>query len=168
MSEDWRGSRLFSAASDVLRRESMRPVVRALSGLHARLYRLTGGRAQAPKYPTLLLTVRGRKSGEPRTVPLVYVMDGDCYVVAAAYSGAEKDPVWWLNLRDAGEALVEVGTLTVPVRVDLAPPADRGRLWRELVAMYPYFTEYQRRTAREFPIVVLTPVGLDGAGPAAT
>ena len=163
MSGNREASRIFLGASALLRHRSMRPVVRTFSGLHAWLYRLTGGRAQVPGYPTLLLTVSGRKTGKPRTAPLVYVTDGERFVVAAAYSGSETDPVWWLNLRDRGEAVVDVGSKTVRVRAALATPDERERYWPRLVAVYPPFTEYQKRTTREFPVIVLTPIA--GAEP---
>lgn len=81
-------ARLFNAASNLLRRPSMRPVTRTVSTLHAAAYRATGGRAQNRKYPTMLLTVVGRKGGKLRTVPLIYLRDGERFVIAAAYSGS--------------------------------------------------------------------------------
>lgn len=150
-------SRFFTAASALLLRRSMRPVVRTLAGLYAWLYRVTGGRAQVPGYPTLLLTARGRKTGKPRTAPLVYVADGERFVVSAAYSGSETDPVWWLNLRDRKEAVIDVGGRTIQVRTELATLVERKRYWPCLVAVYPPFTQYQKRTTRGFPVIVLTP-----------
>lgn len=137
----------------------MRPVTRTFSNLHAALYRLTGGAAQSRKYPTMLLTVTGRKSGQPRTVPLIYINDGNRFVIAAAYAGSRVNPTWWLNLRDHPDAVVQVNNKTVPVRAELAPADEREDLWRRLVAMYPYFTDYQQRTRREIPVVILTPSG---------
>lgn len=110
----------------------MRPVTRAFSNLHAALYRLTGGAAQSRKYPTMLLTVTGRKSGQPRTVPLIYINDGNRFVIAAAYAGSRVNPTWWLNLRDHPDAVVQVNNKTVPVRAELAPADEREDLWRRL------------------------------------
>lgn len=155
-------SRLFSLAGGLLSRPAMRPVTRLFSDLHVALYRFTGGAAQNPRYPTMLLTVTGRKSGRPRTVPLIYLEDGERLVIAAAYAGSDANPAWWLNLRENPEAVARLRDRTVAVRADLADPAERPELWRRLVAMYPYFTEYQQRTEREIPVVVLTPV----SGPA--
>lgn len=135
----------------------MRRVTRTLSKLHVALYRLTGGAAQSRKYPTMLLTVTGRKSGQSRTVPLIYITDGNRFVIAAAYAGSRVHPTWWLNLRDRPDAVVRVNNETVPVRAELAPADVREDLWRRLVAMYPYFTDYQRRTRRQIPVVILTP-----------
>lgn len=150
-------SRLFSLAGGLLSRPEMRPVTRAFSDLHVALYRFTGGAAQHPRYPTMLLTVTGRKSGQPRTVPLIYLQDGDRLVIAAAYAGSDVDPAWWRNLRENPEAVARLRDRTVAVRAALADPTERPEFWRRLVAMYPYFTEYQQRTDREIPVVVLTP-----------
>lgn len=151
-------SRLFSTLARVSSRESLRPVVRLGTDLHVFLYRLTGGKAQIAKYPTMLLTTIGRKTGKLRTVPLIYVRDGERLIIAAAYAGSVKNPTWWLNLQHRKEALVQVMRTTVRVRAELASPEERTRYWQELVAMYPYFPEYQERTQREIPIIVLTPV----------
>jgi deazaflavin-dependent oxidoreductase (nitroreductase family) len=151
-------SALFSAAGALMSKPAMRPFTRTLSGLHARLYRLTGGRAQNAKYPTMLLTVTGRKTGRPQTVPLIYITDGDRLVIAAAYAGSDSDPAWWLNLRAHPGAVAQVRGETFAVTAQLAPADLREELWRRLVGMYPYFTEYQRRTRRRIPVVILTPV----------
>jgi hypothetical protein len=73
---------------------AMRPITKAFSGMHAAAFRLTKGRASNPKWPMLVLTVTGRKSGKPRNVPLVYHRDGDRFAVAAAYGGSDVDPAW--------------------------------------------------------------------------
>ena len=153
------GARLWNELGDILRRPAMRPIVRAFTGLHVLLYRQSGGVAQAPRYPTLLLTTLGRKSGKPRTVPLVYVTDGDCFIIAAAYSGSDQHPAWWLNLQHDPNAVVEVRRKKVKVRAEVAEPQQREVLWQRLVAMYPPFTEYQTRTSRQIPVIVLKPVG---------
>ncbi|WP_431232681.1 nitroreductase family deazaflavin-dependent oxidoreductase [Mycolicibacterium psychrotolerans] len=157
MTTDSPGARLFNAASNVLRRPAMRPVTRVISGLHSVAYRLSGGKAQNPKYPTMLLTVIGRKTGKSRTVPLIYIEDGDRFVIAAAYSGSDTDPVWWLNLKANPAARVQVMGATVPVEATEANAVEREELWRRLVQMYPYFADYETRTTRQIPVIVLTP-----------
>src|SRR5512139_2381752 len=132
-------SRLFSAAGDLLRHKSMRPVVRMFTALHVELYRLTGGKAQAPKYPTMLLTTRGRRTGKLRTIPVIYIQDGSCYVIAAAYAGSDRNPTWWLNLQEAKEAEIQVMRTKIRVRAEVATPQERAAFWPRLVAMYPYF-----------------------------
>lgn len=151
-------SRTFSMLSKLLSRKSMRPVTRLGTNMHVFLYRATGGKAQIAKYPTMLLTVRGRKTGKLRTIPLVYVKDADRFVIAAAYAGSDRNPTWWLNLEAAGEGVVQVMRDTVRVRMEVAPPEARAELWQRLSAMYPYFTDYKSRTTREFPIAYLVPV----------
>ena len=144
---------LWSGASQMMSRRSMRPLVRALTAVHVALYRHTGGRAQVPAFPTLLLTVAGRRTGRLRTVPLVFVRDGEDLVVAAAYAGSEVDPAWWLNLQDVRSAVVQIERETTAVRAEPVDEADRDRLWPALVAMYPPFAEYQSRTDRRIPVV---------------
>lgn len=151
-------SRLFLLLSGLLRYPSMQPIVQFGSRLHVFLYRLTGGKAQMAKYPTMLLTVQGRKTGKLYTTPLIYIQDKDRYVIAAAYSGSDRHPIWWLNLQAHPEAELQVMNKRLRVRAQLAQPDERARLWQSLCRMYPYFTDYEARTTREIPIVVLNPV----------
>jgi F420H(2)-dependent quinone reductase len=130
---------LWSGAAQVMSRPFMRPVVRVLTDLHVALYRRSGGRAQAPGHPTLLLTVTGRRTGQPRTVPLVYVEDGEDLIVAAAYAGSDRDPAWRRNLRHDPAAVAEISRRRIPVRAEPVSTAERDVLWRRLVAMYPPF-----------------------------
>jgi len=151
-------SKTFTYLSKLLNRKSMRPLTRLFTNTHVFLYKLTGGKAQIAKYPTMLLTVKGRKTGKLRTIPLIYIRDADRFVIAAAYAGSEQNPTWWLNLLSSGEGLVQVMRDTVRVRAQVAPPEARAELWQHLSAMYPYFTDYQTRTSREIPIVILSPI----------
>ena len=148
----------FSVLSNIFSRKSMRPIVRIGTDLHVLLYRLTNGRAQVAKYPTMLLTTRGRKTGKLRTIPLVYVIDGDRFIVAAAYAGSDQHPTWWLNLQHSKEAEVQVMSRKFNVRAVQATPEEARALWPRLEAMYPYFVEYKGRTDREIPVVILKPV----------
>ena len=153
------GGRLFVAATDVLRRPSARPVVAAVTRAHTWLYRVTGGRAAVARYPTLLLTVPGRRSRKPRTVPLVYVREGSAYVVCAAYSASDSYPAWWLNLQAAMTASIQVGPDNIDITAELAPLERRAELWQRLVEMYPPFQSYRAKTDRPFPIAMLHPTG---------
>jgi deazaflavin-dependent oxidoreductase (nitroreductase family) len=125
--------------------------------LHTRLYRLTGGRVghSAGKITNLLLTTTGRKSGEQRTVPLAYVADGDRWVVVASNGGADRHPAWWLNLRHAPRATIEVGPDRVDVTAREANETERARLWPELKAINPFFGQYEQITDRRIPVVIL-------------
>ncbi len=155
MTRQPRTSAAFSAAGRVLSRPAMRPLTRTFSNLHAAMYRWTGGRAQNRKYPTMLLTVTGRRTGKPQTVPLFYVKDAERLVIAAAYAGSDTDPAWWLNLQANPRAVAQVGDERFDVEAQLAPSDRRPQLWQRLVEMYPYFTEYQQRTSRQIPVVML-------------
>ena len=90
---------------------------------------------------------------------MIYITDGDRFVIAAAYSGSDTDPAWWLNLRANPRAEVQVMGSTMQVEATEASSDDRPELWRRLVQMYPYFADYERRTTRQIPVIVLNPVG---------
>jgi deazaflavin-dependent oxidoreductase (nitroreductase family) len=127
--------------------------------IHRWLYQLSGGRigGQVGALPVLLLTVKGRKSGEPRTVPLNYLVDEGTYVVFASHAGEDRDPPWWLNLRDAGEADVQIGTRRFHVRAHAAEGDARERFYMRVKAIDPAYAVYEQRTKREIAVVVLTP-----------
>jgi deazaflavin-dependent oxidoreductase (nitroreductase family) len=133
-------------------------VFRVLGGLHNALYRLSGGKLGGTTrgVATLLLTVRGRKTGKEHTVPLLYGRDGERYVVIASKGGDPKHPAWYLNLRDA-EADVQVGGEHVHVRARDAEGEERERLWAMMVGLYAPYAEYQEKTSRQIPVVVLEP-----------
>src|SRR5512132_3001740 len=124
---------------------------------HRSVFRASGGRsaAQLGALPVLLLSVRGRKSGVAREVVLNYVRDGERYVVYASHAGLDRDPPWWLNLRDAGEAEVMVEGSRLRVRAREAEGAERERLWSEVTRIDDAYAEYQARTARRIAAVVL-------------
>jgi deazaflavin-dependent oxidoreductase (nitroreductase family) len=130
------------------------------SGAHAGVYRATGGKVfgRMGKSPILLLNTVGRKSGKKRTSPLLYVMDGEDFVIIASKGGAATHPAWHLNLMANQEATVEVGDREVQVEAEEADPEDRTRLWQRMVEMYPAYDDYQKRTEREIPLLVLHPV----------
>lgn len=106
----------------------------------------------------LLLDHVGRKSGKWRTVPLVYLRDGDDMVIVASKGGSRTHPSWYLNLRDMEETTVQRGSKTIPVSVNVANPKERERLWPRVVDLYGGYAGYQRRTNREIPLVVLKPL----------
>ena len=105
----------------------------------------------------LLLNTIGRKTGQPRTTPLLYLQDEDDLVIVASYGGAPSHPVWWLNLQAKPEAEVEVGRKKLRVVARQADAAERERLWPLLVAMFGEYAEYQKKTIREIPVVILHP-----------
>ena len=133
-------------------------LVRVLGRMHVRLYRLTGGRfvGRVGKAPILLLTTTGRRSGEPRTAPLLYLRDGDQLAIVASFGGHPKHPVWYLNLSANPEVQIQVGRERFAATASTANAEERKRLWPLFVEMYPGYAGYQRKTEREIPIVLLT------------
>ena len=109
--------------------------------------------------PVLLLTVRGRKSGEPRDVALNYIRDGDRYVVFASHACEERDPPWALNLRAAGEADVLVEGRRLQVRAKELAGEERERLWSRVKALDDGYRVYEERTKRRIPVIALEPMG---------
>lgn len=125
--------------------------------IHRAIYRWTGGRvgARLAGMDMLLLTVTGRKSGEPHTVPLACFPDGDDRVVVASNNGQDMDPAWWLNLAAHPAAQVTLGRDSWPVAGVLADAAERARLWPLLKELNPAYAKYEKKTRREIPVVIL-------------
>lgn len=108
--------------------------------------------------PTLLMTVRGRKTGTLRTMPAFYMPDGGRYVIVGSYGGDHRHPQWFHNLMAAGEAVIEVDGKRLDVSATLASPAERAALWPRLLEVWPAYADYQaRQDARELPVVIFTP-----------
>lgn len=105
--------------------------------------------------PMLLLTTTGRKSGERRTTPLVYLPDGDRYIIFASKGGAPTHPAWYHNLVAHPETTVEVGTETIPVTASVVTGEERDRLYATQAALRPAFAEYEAKTTRRIPVVAL-------------
>ncbi len=126
---------------------------------HRWLYRASGGRigAKLGTLPVLMLTTKGRKSGELRSVLLTYVADAERYVVFASHAGEEREPPWWLNLRAAREAEVHVDGRRMRVRAREAEGEERARLWERATSAEPNYAEYQKRTTRRIAVVILEP-----------
>ena len=123
-----------------------------------RVYRETGGEHGYHWRGTtiLLLTTEGRRSGEQRTTPLIHLTDGDRWVVVASKGGAPDHPAWFENLIANPEATIEVKDETVEIRAAPAEGAERARLWSLMTEVWPAYDEYQTRTDREIPVVVLS------------
>ena len=116
-----------------------------------------GGRFEGA--PLLLLHTVGAKSGEPRVNPVVYQADGDKLVVFASFAGQPKNPAWFHNLMAGGPASVEVGTDTFPVTARVTEGAERDRYWSKQKHDMPGFADYEQKTTREIPVVVLERAG---------
>ncbi len=127
-------------------------------------FRANDGKVQAfARQPLLLLTHAGARSGTRRTNPLAYFRDGDDYVVVASKGGAPTNPDWYHNLLANPKASIEIGVdgrveeLEVTARP--AEPEERDRLWAMITEKNPAFKEYEGKTARTLPVLILTPVG---------
>jgi deazaflavin-dependent oxidoreductase (nitroreductase family) len=125
--------------------------------VHPRIYRWTGGRIGGAmmNLPVLLLTTTGRHSGASRTKALMYLPSGKDYVVIASFLGEPRHPAWWLNLRANPRAEIEVGNRRISVVAREARGEERERLWNEIVQRQKDYAEYQSRTQRRIPVVVL-------------
>lgn len=107
--------------------------------------------------PTLLLTTTGRRSGKPIVMPLIYGEAGGKYVVVASKGGAPTHPGWYLNLSAHRDVEVQILAKRFRATARTASGAERAELWQQMAAIYPPYDDYQARTDREIPVVVLEP-----------
>jgi len=107
--------------------------------------------------PTLLLTTVGRKSGVRRRTPLIYGRDGDAYLAVASDGGAADHPLWYHNLLALPRAEVQVGAETFTVLARTATAGEKPAMWQRMVGIHAEYADYQRRTDRDIPVVILTP-----------
>ncbi len=133
------------------------PTLKAVWFVHRWLYRLSGGRigTRSNGFEVLLLTTRGRTSGEPRRVALQSLEHGDGWAVIASFAGEDKHPNWWRNLQAEPMASVKIGPTTSRVRACEATGEERVELWARFVKVDTGYDEYTRRTTRVIPVVVL-------------
>jgi deazaflavin-dependent oxidoreductase (nitroreductase family) len=125
---------------------------------HIRAYRETDGEYGHDWQrgsSTLLLTTTGRRSGEPRTTPLIYGRSGDAYLVVASNGGSDEPPAWYRNVEANPEVEVQVLADRFRARARDATPEEKPEMWREMVTHWPPYDDYQRRTEREIAVVVL-------------
>jgi deazaflavin-dependent oxidoreductase (nitroreductase family) len=138
-----------------------RVAVRWMTGVNTAAYRLSNGRVAAHVpggAPICLLTTTGRRSGRPRTVPLLYIPhEDDHIVVVASHGGMSRHPAWYLNLLADPRVTVDVGSRRRSMTARPASEAERAELWPTLTAVYPHFDAYQRRTDRIIPVLILAP-----------
>jgi proline iminopeptidase len=127
---------------------------------HVRRYRETGGQVGhrwRNGAKILLLTTTGRKTGTPRTTPLIYEEDGDSYVIVASKGGAPHHPDWYLNLDENPQVELQVLADVLPARARTAHGEERERLWHLAAEQWPAYNDYAGKTSREIPVVVLEP-----------
>lgn len=106
--------------------------------------------------PLLLLHTTGAKSGQPRVNPLAYLADGDRYVIIASFAGADNHPPWFHNLLANPDVTIEVGAETFDARATVAAEPERTALYAKVAGAMPVFAEYQSKTERVIPVVLLT------------
>jgi deazaflavin-dependent oxidoreductase (nitroreductase family) len=117
-----------------------------------------GARGGQGMIPTLLLTTVGRKSGKSLTMPLIFGRSGKDYVIVASKGGAPSHPAWYLNLEASPEVRLQVRAEKFAARARTAQGAERASLWTKMVDIFAPYAQYQTKTDREIPVVILTPV----------
>ncbi len=136
--------------------------VRKMTYVSVILYHLTGGRAfrGSAESPTgfLKLTTIGRKSGQPRTVHLLYIRDGSAYVVTASNGGKPHPPGWLFNVRSNPKVSIQVQDRQVSAVAEIAEADKRRELWERLLELAPMYAGYEKQASREIPMVILRPV----------
>jgi F420H(2)-dependent quinone reductase len=138
----------------------MKSIMELFTMLHVFFYRLSGGVIGGQMGPghILLIDSVGRKTGKPRTNPVMYIRDGDRYVVAASAGGGPSNPGWYYNLRAVSHTIIQVKDQKIPVSVEEAEPGKREILWAQLVTEQPQFKNYETRTTRKIPMFIFKPL----------
>src|SRR5262249_41769498 len=134
--------------------------VKAMTAVNVWIYRLTGGRVFGRFLlgaPICLITTIGRRSGEPRTVALLYLEDGNDVVVVGSKGGMSKHLLWYRNLESNPDVDLQIGGSERPMRARRVSDEEKAALWPRLTAMYRDFEDYQGRTTRNIPVVRLSP-----------
>jgi deazaflavin-dependent oxidoreductase (nitroreductase family) len=136
---------------------NIRWLLKLITTIHRFVYTKSGGRigGRLAGRQMLLLTHVGRRSGETRVAPLLYVSDGSRFVVAASNAGDDRAPAWWLNLKAKPDAVVQAGRERVSVRAREVHGDEEDRLWRLLSESYGPYRRYREKTSRRIPVVVL-------------
>jgi len=142
------------------KRRLVEGVLRAVSRANTWIYRRTRGRLGAKFLggaDICLLTVIGRKSGLERTVPLLYLREGERVIVVASKGGDCRHPIWYLNLLAKAEVRVQIGAELLERRARTASAEEKAEIWPRLVASYAGYAHYQASTSRDIPVVFLEP-----------
>jgi deazaflavin-dependent oxidoreductase (nitroreductase family) len=126
--------------------------LRRQAAQHVQNYRATDGVGEPN---VLILTTTGRRSGEPRSVPLIFGRDGDRLVLVASLGGAPYHPSWYLNVEDDPKVFIQVQGERFAARARTASGDERAQLWRLMVSILPHYEDFQARTTREIPLVVV-------------
>ncbi|MFN2199666.1 MAG: nitroreductase family deazaflavin-dependent oxidoreductase [Caldilineaceae bacterium] len=133
--------------------------MRTANGLHVGLFRMTSGKFanRVAGMPVLLITTIGRKSGKPHTNPVVYLRDGENFLVSASSGGMDRHPGWYFNLRNRPEAIIQVGGQTIKAKAAILEGAERNRMYERFKDASSNFVKYEKNTSRVIPVIRLTP-----------
>lgn len=137
-----------------------RPVMRVMSAFNTWIYRVSGGRVGGRWMygaPILLLTTAGRKSGQKRTAPLLYLADADRVVIVGSQGGMSQDPQWVRNIEADPDVEIEIGARKRAMKARRGNAEEKAHYWPALCKMYPDYADYQARTLRDIPILILDP-----------
>lgn len=134
-------------------------IIKYMAKGNAWIYRRSNGKLGGTfgKAPVALLTTTGRKTGEPRVSPLLYLREGDRVVLVASKGGSDKHPLWYLNLKANPDVSVQIKDEVLKLRARDATEAERTEYWPKLDAMYPSFGDYRSWTDRVIPVVICEP-----------
>ena len=133
---------------------------RMMSLVNTLVFRASGGRLGSRFLrgaPVCLLTSRGARSGQWRTTPLIYLADGERVVLVASVGGMSHNPAWFHNLTRHAECRVQIGSRVREMSARRASGAEKEQLWPRLLAIYPDYADYQARTERDIPVMILSP-----------
>ena len=133
--------------------------VKWMSRVNTWIYRRSNGKlgGTVQKAPVALLTTTGRKTGEPRVSPLLYMREGDRVILVASYGGRDKNPLWYLNLKADPKVSVQIKDEVLQLRARDATAEESKEYWPKLEAMYPTFLDYKSWTDRVLPVVICEP-----------
>ena len=138
-------------------------VLKYFARMHIWVYRRSNGRlgARLLWFPAALLTTIGRKSGEPRTTPTLYLRDGDQVILPASFGGRAENPTWYLNLKENPAVQVQIRNERLALSARDATDEERARYWPPLMRMYPPYRGYREATDRIIPLVVCEPASVN-------
>jgi deazaflavin-dependent oxidoreductase (nitroreductase family) len=134
-------------------------VMKLANSVHVGLYRISRGKIanEIANLPLLLLTTHGRKSGKMHTHPVVYIRDGEDYLVSASAGGMPFNPAWYYNLKDDPNVKIQIGSQPMTAHAVVANGDERSRLYDKFKAASPNFEKYEKSTSRLIPVIRLTP-----------
>jgi deazaflavin-dependent oxidoreductase (nitroreductase family) len=138
---------------------SLALVLRYFARAHTWVYRRTNGRLGAKLlwFPAAVLTTTGRKSGQPRTTPTLYLRDGERVILPASFGGRNSDPMWYRNLKENPKVRVQIRDQHLELVARDASDEERDRYWPPLIRIYPPYKGYRAATDRVIPLVVCEP-----------